>query len=239
MAVHGWSTRALTLELPDDQCAAQWTALTAHANLTLAGLSRLTQVHGRDIVSIDRPHTSAPEADGQSTARPGVLLAIRVADCVPLLLADVRTRAVAAIHAGWRGTAAGIAREAVAHMHAHYATRPSDVVAAIGPSIGPCSYIVGHEVRDAFEASGWTPTQVAAWFSDAVPRSTFESQLSTSKLSLDLWRANRDQLIEAGVPEESVYVSELCTACNADAFYSYRRDGKGTGRLVGFIARRA
>jgi polyphenol oxidase len=226
VAIHGWTTRALKLELPDERCASQWTALAAYADLTITELSRLTQVHGRDIVAIDRPGGVVTRADGQSTARPDVLLAIRVADCVPLLVADRRTGAVAAVHAGWRGTAAGIAHAAVAHMSAQYGTTPGDVVAAVGPSIGPCSYIVGEEVRAAFRESGWGEAQVGAWF------------VERSDLRLDLWRANRDQLVQAGVPATAVYVAELCTACNEDAFYSYRRDGKGTGRMVGFIARR-
>jgi len=239
IAVHGWTTRALALERPDDQCSAQWAALAGHADLTAGALSRLTQVHGRDIVQIERPGTTAFRADGQSTAVPGVLLAIRVADCVPLLLGDLRTGAIAAVHAGWRGTAAGIARDAISHMKTNYGTRAADVVAAVGPSIGPCSYIVGEEVRDTFGESGWSDTQLASWFANVEHASTRDSQLATSNVTLDLWRANRDQLVAAGVPEQSVYVAELCTACNPNAFYSYRRDGKGTGRMVGFIARRA
>ena len=238
IAVHGWTTRALALERPDDQCTAEWSALAGHAELTYADLSRLTQVHGRDIVQIQGPGTAGLRADGQSTALSGVLLAIRVADCVPLLVGDVRTGAIAAVHAGWRGTAAGIARDAIAHMQGHYGTRPADVIAAIGPSIGPCSYVVGEEVRDAFRQSGWTDRQIASWFAHVENGSTPTAQRAPSTITLDLWRANRDQLVEAGVPEQSVYVAELCTACNPDAFYSYRRDGKGTGRLVGFIARR-
>ena len=238
IAVHGWTTRALRLERPDEQCASEWMALAGHAELTLADLSRLTQVHGRDIVRIERPGTTALRADGQSTAVPGVLLAIRVADCVPLLVGDLRTGAVAAVHAGWRGTAAGIVRDAISHMQTHYGTDPADVVAAVGPSIGPCSYIVGEEVRQAFRQSGWSDTQVASWFANAAHVSTLNFQVPTSTLTLDLWRANRDQLVGAGVPEQSVYVSELCTACDADRFYSYRRDGKKTGRMVGFTARR-
>jgi polyphenol oxidase len=237
VAIHGWTTRALKLELSDEQCTTQWTTLAAHADLTIAGLSRLTQVHGRDIVAIDRPGGIVPRADGQSTARPDVLLAIRVADCVPLLIADRRTGAVAAVHAGWRGTAAGIAHAAIGHMHAHYGTNPGDVIAAVGPSIGPCSYIVGEDVRGAFRAAGWGEAPVGSWFAN-VENATPNSQPPTSNLTLDLWRANRDQLIDAGVPQQSVYVAELCTACNPNAFYSYRRDGKGTGRMVGFIARK-
>ncbi len=204
VAIHGWTTRALKLELPDEQCASQWTALAAYADLTITELSRLTQVHGRDIVAIDRPGGVVTRADGQSTARPDVLLAIRVADCVPLLVADRRTGAVAAVHAGWRGTAAGIAHAAVAHMSAQYGTTPGDVVAAVGPSIGPCSYIVGEEVRAAFRESGWGEAQVGVVVRRALPTSA----------QLDLWRANRDQLVQAGVPATAVYVAELCTACN-------------------------
>ncbi len=100
-----------------------------------------------------QPSEHAPEADGVMTDEHGVALVVQVADCVPLLMADPRTGAVAAVHAGWRGTAANIAAAAVRRLQQQYGCRPEDLVAAIGPCIGACCYQVGPEVREAFTSA--------------------------------------------------------------------------------------
>jgi YfiH family protein len=184
----------------------------------------VTQVHGATVVRAHAgPAGERLRADGLASDNPDIVLTVRVADCVPLLLADARRGVVAAVHAGWRGTAAGIAGAAVSLLTGSFGCRPADVLAALGPSIGPCCYVVGPELIDAFRAEGHGGA-VDRWFGS-----------QQARLRLNLWAANRDQLVAAGVPARSVFVSGLCTACQPDWFYSFRREGPATGRLVGFI----
>jgi YfiH family protein len=224
LACHGWTTRQLKIEGPDAACGAQWAQVAGACGAAPTALARLTQVHGADIHRVQAPDPAArPRADGLMTTNARVVLAVRVADCVPLLMADARTGAVAAVHAGWRGTAAGIAARVVECVQEAFGARPEDLVAAVGPSIGPCCYAVGADVVDTFRRSAWLEDDVQRWF------------IGGDALRLDLWRATTDQLVGAGVPRTAVHVSELCTACHPAAFYSYRREGTSTGRLVGFI----
>jgi YfiH family protein len=166
------------------------------------------------------------------TDQRGVALVVRVADCVPLLMADPRTGAVAAVHAGWRGTAAGIADAAVRRLHQQYGCKPEDIVAAIGPCIGACCYQVGPEVREAFSSTSSTtatPVDVDAWFTPDPHRG--------DRLRFDGGAANRDQLIAAGLNPANVHLARLCTMTHLSHFYSYRAEGAGTGRLLGVIRR--
>lgn len=223
LACHGWTTRQLKIEGPDAACGPQWAQVAGTCGAPPTALARLNQVHGTEIHRVHKPDPAArPRADGLITKNGSVVLTVRVADCVPILIADTRTGAVAAVHAGWRGTAAGIAARTVECLEEAFGTRPEDLVAALGPSIGPCCYAVGTDVVDVFRRSAWLEADVRRWFVAGDTR-------------LDLWRANADQLVGAGVPRTAVHVSELCTACHPSAFYSYRREGAGTGRLVGFI----
>jgi polyphenol oxidase len=167
-----------------------------------------------------------PRADGLVSGDPSLMLSVRVADCAALLIADSRRGAVAAVHAGWRGTAAGIAAAAVAQLRKLHGSDPRDLVAALGPSIGPCCYTVGEELREAFRRAGQDDVDLGRWFR------------VDERLELDLWTANRDQLEAAGVPGSAIHVSGLCTACHPEWFYSYRREGTAAGRLVGFIRAR-
>jgi YfiH family protein len=224
LACHGWSTRQLKIEGADAACGPQWAQVAGACGARPPALARLTQVHGAEIHRIDAPEPAArPRADGLVTTSADVVLSVRVADCVPLLVADAGTGAVAAVHAGWRGTAAGIAARVVECLEEAFGARPADLLAAIGPSIGPCCYAVGAELIDVFRQSGWLGDDIGRWFT------------SGEALRLDLWRATADQLVGAGMPRSSIHLSELCTACHAAAFYSYRREGANTGRLVGFI----
>jgi YfiH family protein len=193
--------------------------------------------------------TGSPPATGDAaiTQLPGVLLSVQVADCVPILLADTRRRVVAAVHAGWRGTLARIAAKTLGRMQQEFGTRPQDVVAALGPAIGRCCYQVGPEVAQQFGAQF---PAAADWFDGPFARlAEGEDQNwlpwltmmppghlpEPERVHLDLRAANRFQLLEAGVPAKHIAVSTLCTYCRADLFFSYRREGAGTGRLLALI----
>jgi len=139
---------------------------------------------------------------------------------------------VAAVHAGWRGTAARAAVAALEALEREFGTKPGDVVAAIGPSIGPCCYEVGSELVDAFAAAGHERYLIDRWFlAPAPPRGSSERP----RLRLDVNGANRDQLLLAGVPEEQIHSSGLCTAMHLDVLTSYRAEKATAGRLAAVI----
>jgi YfiH family protein len=166
------------------------------------------------------------EADGAVTDLPGVMLGVQTADCVPVLIADVNKRVVAAIHAGWRGTVAGIVEQGVETMRAVYGSRPDDLVAAVGPSIGACCYAVGDEVRSEFGAR--------FGYADALFRTKSDGQVY-----LDLWEANRRQLLDTGVSAERITVVGECTACTVShgqrKYFSHRAEHGFTGRMMSMI----
>jgi YfiH family protein len=166
---------------------------------------------------------------------------IRAADCVPLLMADRRSGVVAAVHAGWRGTAAGVAIAAIETLGREFGTRPEDVVVAIGPAIGPCCYEVGTDVVDAFASAGHGRHLIDRWFrSPPVGRGGFRPvpDAAGAKVRLDVPGANRDQLILAGVPEENIHAAGLCTAMHLDVLTSYRAEKEHAGRIAGVITAR-
>jgi YfiH family protein len=215
----------LPLEGPDERCAAGWSALAAGEHVALEDLVRLRQVHGTTVVGA---HDGGAEADAVVSGDPARLLTVKVADCVPLLVADRRTGVVAAVHAGWRGTAAGIARVAIQRMREAHGSDPADLVAAIGPAIRACCYEVGPEVRAAFGASAATAARLARWFTPG----------RGDRLQLDVPCANVHQLLDAGIPVGQVHDSGLCTSCHPALFYSYRREKALAGRIIGLIRAR-
>jgi YfiH family protein len=186
----------------------------------------LWQVHSADVIVADTPNGPQDykgKADTLLTDQPAVTLFLRFADCVPILLYDPRRPAVGVVHAGWRGTLLKAAAAAVRAMTEHYGTRPAEVVAAIGPSIGPCHYAVGPEVV----------AQTRAAFGDAdalLPR-------VNGGHHLDLWAANAQALSEAGV--EQIALGGVCTACRCEDFFSHRAAGGKTGRFGALIGLRA
>ena len=163
------------------------------------------------------------EGDGLLTSLPGVLLGIQTADCVPVLVVDPVLRVVAAFHAGWRGTVARVVEKGIEAMHSEYGSRAQDLLAAVGPSIGACCYAVGDEVRGEFE--------VAFKYSQELFRSDGDRML------LDLWEANRRQLIDAGVRTDKIAVVGECSGCAVDEagrrrYFSHRMEQGVTGRMM-------
>lgn len=220
---HGWTAKPLRLRGAPALEEDEWAHVADAAGVLRQSLVRLHQVHGASVHDADdvpAPGAPLPQADIALASRADVALAVQVADCVPLLVAG--RRAVAAAHAGWRGTAANVAGVLVGAL-VGAGEHPADLHTAIGPSIGSCCYEVGDELVDRFAEAGW-PDAGRRWFTT-----------HASRRHLDLWTANRDQLIAAGVPASRIHVSRLCTACHAAWFHSYRRDGAGTGRIAGFI----
>ena len=165
------------------------------------------------------------EADGLMTADTGVMLAIQVADCVPVLVADVKQRVVAAFHAGWRGTSAGIVEQGITRMVTELGCDPEDMVAAVGPSIRVCCYTVGDEVRSTF---GGRFGYAEDLFSDR-----------EDGMHVDLAEANRRQLLGAGLQADAVTVLTECTACTRvngrRKYFSHRAERGFTGRSMGLI----
>jgi polyphenol oxidase len=217
---HGWTTRQLQLRGAPHVEADGWRQLASWLGVEPELLVRLRQVHGSQVFFADHhlPLPGPPDADAATSGDPSRALTVQVADCVPLLMAHGSSGHVGVAHAGWRGTAAGIALAASSALG-----DGAGQVAAIGPSIGPCCYEVGAELRDRFRDGGWA-RGADDWFEQRAGR-----------WYLDLWRANVDQLVAAGVPARAIHVSRLCTSCHPDWFPSYRRDGAGAGRLAGVI----
>ncbi len=185
-------------------------------------LSLPMQVHGTEVVAADGPlGYMAVEADAVATATPGLPIGVLTADCLPILLFDPVSRAAAVAHAGWRGTASGVAGAAVAAMRS-FGARPEKIVASLGAHIRPCCYTCGEEVRDAF---------VATFGSDWPGLWSFEDQAGA--LTLDMASANRAVLTDSGVLEGNIDNTYVCTSCRTDLFFSHRRECAGTGTHTG------
>jgi YfiH family protein len=190
-----------------------------------------SQVHGADVLHVrassDEEMVRAQRVDALVTGDAGVVIGAVVADCVPVLIGDRRTGACAAIHAGWRGTVAGVVRAAVEAMRAQLGSRAEDLCVAIGPCIGPCCFEVGSEVV----------TAVLAAFPDARTANAV-LEADGRKPHIDLPALNRLTAEQCGVSAAAIEVARLCTRCDAARFYSYRRDRGITGQHVGFISPR-
>lgn len=190
-------------------------------------LVTLRQVHGSDILVIDEPnedysHFLTLEGDAIITSQPEVMIGICVADCVPVLLCDPEKRVIAAVHAGWQGTASRLVAKTVDGMKSEFGCKPERIQAAIGPRIGKCCYEVDAPVRQAFINGG------ISWDSCA-------DACGEGKWQLDMAAANQELLIRAGVKAEAIQVSDMCVCCHRELFFSYRRDKGETGRQMGFI----
>jgi YfiH family protein len=230
-----WDTRENVLEN-----RRRFQTALGSTDLTLVALK---QFHS-DVVHVFETAPAEPSrADASVTDQPGLLLGVQTADCVPILLVDPRKRVVAAVHAGWRGTLQRIVAKAIGKMQMEFATKPADLLAALGPAIGGCCYEVGTEVSSAFlaqfpNAAEWfdelrtgdepNPLQ---WLSMMPPG----HQPLPKSVHLDLRKANRAHLLAAGLSAKNIFVSDLCTACRPDLLFSYRKEGAATGRLLSVI----
>lgn len=195
-------------------------------DMPFENLTLVRQVHGNSVVVVNEVligagHASSPspagEADALVTNIADVPLMVLTADCVPILLYDQRNRAIAAIHAGWRGTVAQIMVKTIETMSIEFDTKPEDLIAAIGPSIGPCCYEVGEEVKN--EALEWL-NNGSRFF-----------HTPNNKSHFDLWKANKTLLLEYGVAEENIEVLQECSKCKSDTYFSSRADKGITGRM--------
>lgn len=225
VARHGFTSKQLGLR-PGERATERWAVAAASVGCPVDRVARVRQVHGAlvRVVAADGLADPVPEADAAVTATPGVGVTVVAADCVPILLADTTTGAVGAVHAGWRGTAANVAGAAVSAMTREFGVDASDLVAAIGPSIGPCCYTVGEELVTAFDRAGHPRSSLDRWFSR-----------DGERLVLDLWTASRDLLIAAGLAPEHVHVAGLCTKTHRDVFESFRADGEAAGRMAAIV----
>jgi YfiH family protein len=215
--VHGFERRLASAGRESREASRQRVgqALEPHGRLLL-----MKQVHGAHVLSA--PWEGTPEADAATASEAGLILGVETADCLPVLLVDPRRQAVAAAHAGWRGTAAGVAGRAVQALVAA-GSAPPDLLAALGPGIGPCCYEVGDELRTAFGP------HAEAFFRPG----------RRARPHLDVRGANRWQLVEAGLRPQRIHDVDECTYCREDLYHSYRREGLGGGRMISFVGFRA
>ncbi len=176
------------------------------------------QTHSSNIGIVKSVNEIFPDTDALITNVPGICICVRTADCTPILLYDPVQKVVAAIHSGWKGTVQRISMKTIRIMQKEFGTMPENIIAGIGPSIGPDVYEVGPELIEQFN-NLFRGNQIITPITDS------------EKGFLNLWKANKQILIESGIPENNIEISEMCTFSNPELFYSARRDGVKTGRL--------
>lgn len=206
----------MSLSVGDDETTvlARRARLARTLGFTPEALTTQRQVHGRTVVEVTKDHRPT-ESDAMITTAKGTLLAVSVADCVPVLLADLEHEAIGAVHSGWRGTVQNIAAEAIAAMRSRYGTRPEAVLAYIGASAGQCCYEVRSDVADRFKPA-------------------YSRALGGDRYLFDNRGVVLDQLLAAGVRNDHIELDIRCTICSPQ-FHSYRRDGSRSGRMLAVI----
>jgi hypothetical protein len=212
-------------------------------------LVTVRQIHSsvvRVAGAADERRERPAKADGLMSDEPGLLLGVQTADCIPVLVADRKRRVVAAFHAGWRGTVSRIVESGVGRMRLEFGSRPEDLIAAIGPGIGPCCYAVGDEVLSSFESQFAYARELFREVYDADPvrtkypmlfltqRAPGHSEIGPS-LHLNLVEANRRQLLDAGVKPRAIKVTGGCTSCQPELFFSHRASQGRAGRMMSVI----
>jgi YfiH family protein len=216
---NGLGERKNGLKLPDD-----WNALAETFGVSPDRVVTVNQVHGDAIVTVDSrnyQNSKSAQADAIITRVPDIAIGVETADCVPVLLFDPGSHAIAAVHAGWRSTVKKIVQKTVRKMHEEFGSDPARMIAAIGPAIGPECYEVDEPVmgpvREAF----------SFWQDVAKPR-------GTGRWSLDLVKLNALELAGAGLAQGNIHSLGFCTSCRKDLFYSFRAEGR-TGRMLSAI----
>lgn len=169
---------------------------------------------GKGVIEVD---SDIQDTDGLITNIPQIPLVVFTADCVPLLFCDPVRKVVAATHAGWRGTAQKIGKKTISLMKSEFGCAPENIIAAIGPSIGPCCFEVDSDTALNFDKKYCKPKP-------------------NNKFHVDLWAVNRDDMLSEGLIPDNIYVSEECTICSSDKYYSYRTHKEHTGRQIAVIA---
>ncbi|MGC2198226.1 MAG: peptidoglycan editing factor PgeF [Terriglobales bacterium] len=259
--IHGFSTRSggcsrayggkalnLGFTKTDSRAAVERNRAAFLAKLRANGahpwpLVTLRQIHSDLVHAItavpDHPHAG----DGLITNTAGLLLAVQTADCLPVILVDLKKRAVGVFHAGWRGTVKRIVEKGVGEMHRHFGSRPGDLEATIGPGVHNCCYTVGEEVRHNFESQFAYANALFHEVKESDPvREKYPMLFLTArapghsnlpiKIFLDLVEANRRQLLDAGVSAKRIETSPLCTSCNTALLFSHRAEKGITGRMM-------
>ena len=243
-AAHFFTTRAWPLGERTPESLNGWTDVALAAGVGVEHFGRLHQVHGADAVTYKKgeavPGGVMPQADIALTNDPAVALAVQTADCLPILIADRRTHAVAAAHAGWRGLAARVPAVTVDRMATDFASRAGDLIVAIGPAIGACCYEVGEDVRVRFAEEGFSSTLINRWFlrePSVLPANPPMRAMAPrpGHWFFGGWTSVRDQLEVAGVGRDQIFSADLCTASHTETLCSYRHDGTVAGRLAGVI----
>jgi purine-nucleoside/S-methyl-5'-thioadenosine phosphorylase / adenosine deaminase len=223
--------------------------VTAVTQKTAAPLVTLKQIHSSIVQVVgkaDAGDEATHKGDGMMTNEPGILLGIQTADCIPVLIADRKKRAVAAFHAGWRGTLKRIVENGVGRMRLEFGSQPNDMVAAIGPGIGACCYAVGEEVRMEFESQfSYAPELFSEVYDSNPVKEKYPLLFLTARapghsnlgpvLHLDLVEANRRQLLDAGLKASNIFVQDDCTSCRTDRYFSHRAEHGFTGRSLSVI----
>ena len=207
---------------------AEYVYLSRRIGLDNSRIVNITQVHGSEIVIVNENSASQLVGDAIITDQIACFPSIKTADCQATLILDPVRKITAAIHAGWRGTVQRITRKVVLEMQTRFGCRPADLIASLGPSIGTCCYEVDEQVLEPFRQLIPDAGQFIEVFK------IFDESKETERLSsrIDLRRTNRHELILAGIHPENIRDLNLCTQCNEDMFYSYRRDGSNPGRLI-------
>lgn len=209
-------------------------------------LVQLKQIHSGIVHRIDAPVQEPVPGDGLISNVPGVLLAIKTADCIPVLVVDTQRRAVGAFHAGWRGTAARIVEKGIGELRRHYGSEASGIRAAIGPGVHKCCYTVGQELVHAFESQfAYAPELFHEEYDfeslhNKYPMLFLNQRAPghgepATKIQLDLIEANRRQLLDAGVAAENITLLDHCTSCETKRFFSHRAELGKTGRMMAAI----
>ncbi|HUK33939.1 MAG TPA: peptidoglycan editing factor PgeF [Vicinamibacterales bacterium] len=246
-AHHFFTTRPWRLGERSTDVRGGWEEVAAAAGVAPGQLRHLHQVHGCDVAMYRRGNTSSgdpPKADITLTDDGSLALAVQTADCLPLLVVDRATRAVAAAHAGWRGLAGGVPAKVVIEMASALHGRAEDLLVAIGPAIGPCCYEVGEDVRSKF-VDGWPLKETDRWFRVEPAALAINPSLRSlapgrraDRWFFDIWTCVRDTLEQIGVDRENIFTANLCTASHESLFCSYRRDGAVAGRMAAVIKSR-